>query len=255
MVKISANIGFLWADIALPERIERAAAAGFKAVECHFPYDHPADEIASVLSSNDIQLVGLNTGLGPGGPEDFGLAARTGREAEAKGLIDQAIAYAEATSATYVSVTAGRVSGPEATETYQENLSYACSQAAGSGIKVVIEPLSVTAAPGYFLNTVEQAISIIEAVNAPNMRLMFDCFHTQMDQGSLTERLRRYADKLGHVQIASVPDRSEPNSGEINYRHIFTLLDELGYQGWVGAEYHPVGEVEQGLGWLKEIVQ
>jgi len=254
MVKISANLGFLWTDISLPLRIERAATAGFSAVECHFPYDHESHDIAAVLGKHGVQMVGLNAGLGSGGKEDFGVAARTGREIEACELIDEAITYAEAVGASYVSVLAGRVSGRDAEQTYIQNLSYACSRACREGINVVIEPMSVSAAPGYFLNTVEQAVSIIETVDAPNMKLMFDCFHTQVDQGALTERLRRYSEHLGHVQISSVPDRAEPDTGEINYRHIFKVLDDLGYQGWVGAEYHPNTTVEDGLAWLKEMV-
>lgn len=251
MVKISANLGFLWTELPLPQRIERAAAAGFAAVEVHFPYDHDAQEIAALLRHHELHLVGLNTG--PGGPDDFGVAAVPGREVEAIELIDQAIDYAATCDASYVSVIAGRVSGDEADQTFRQNLGYACAQAVAHGLNIVIEPLSVGAVPGYFLNTVEQAVSIIDAVNASNLRLMIDCFHTQTDQGELAERIRRYASLLGHVQIASVPDRAEPDTGEIDYSTVLSLLDEIGYQGWVGAEYHPKNGVEGGLGWLREM--
>ncbi len=254
MVKISANLGFLWADLPLPQRIDRAAAAGFTAVEVHYPYDHAAHDVAAQLTEHDVTLVGLNTGLGPDGLEGFGVCARPGREAEARELIDEAIAYGEVVGASYVSIIAGRVSGADAEQTFRTNLAYACSRVEASGINIVIEPLSVSAVPGYFLNTVEHAVSIIEAVDAPNMKLMVDCFHTQTDQGALAERLRRHASLLGHVQVASVPQRTEPNTGEVDYRAIFALLDEVGYDGWVGAEYHPAGGVEEGLGWLKEML-
>lgn len=254
MVKISANLGFLWVDRPLADRIRAAGAAGFAAVECHFPYEHPAEAIREVLDETGIHLVGLNVGYGPGGVDDFGLAARPDRTDEARGLIDQAIGYGTALGVDYVSVTAGKdIDHPAAEDVLRSNLAYACDAAASAGINVVIEPLSSGAAPGAYISTVEAAVETIEAVGRSNMLLMLDCFHTGVSQGDVVGRLRRHADLLGHVQIASVPDRREPNLGTLDLNSIFGVLDDVGYDGWVGAEYHPASTVEDGLGWFREM--
>lgn len=256
MVKISANLGFLWADGPLPERIRAASAAGFSAVECHFPYEHPAQVIRGVLEEASLHMVGLNVGYGPGGTDDLGLAARPNRIVEARGLIDEAIRYGTVLSVDYVSVTAGKnIAEPIAEEVFRANLTYACDEAAAAGINIVIEPLSAGAAPGAYLSTVEAAVETIEAVGRPNMRLMLDCYHTGVSQGDVLGRLRRHAHHLGHVQIASVPDRREPDLGTIDLSSIFDLLDDVGYEGWVGAEYHPTSTVEAGLGWFQEMMR
>ena len=252
MVKISANLGFLWIDRPLPDRIRAAAAAGFSAVECHFPYEHRAQALREVLDETRLHMVGLNVGYGPGGTNDLGLAARPNRIAEARGLIDQAISYGTELGVDYVSVTAGKnIAAPDAEEVLRSNLAYACDKAAAGAINIVIEPLSEGAAPGAYLSTVEAAVETIEAVSRPNMKLMLDCFHTSVSQGNVLGRLRHQAHHLGHVQIASVPDRREPDLGELDFTSIFDVLDDVGYEGWVGAEYHPTSTVEAGLGWFE----
>lgn len=233
--------------------MRRAAAAGFQAVEVHHPFGHEASEIAALLDELNLTLVGLNVGFGAGGPAEFGVGARPGREDEAKQLIDQAISYGTATGVNYVHVLAGLAEGPAARNTFVANLTYACERAGDGELTVVIEPLSSGAAPGYFLRTVDQACSIIEAVGAPNLKLLFDCFHVESEQGDVATRLRSCAAYLGHVQIASVPGRSEPNTGDVDYRQISAVLDDIGYAGWVGAEYNPTSTVEAGLGWFKEL--
>ena len=256
MVRVSANLGFLWIDLPLPERIRAAAAAGFSAVECHFPYEHPVELIRDVLHETALHMVGLNVGYGPGGVDDFGLAARPDRSDEAKRLIDEAISYGSALGVDYVSVTAGKnIVDPNAEDVFRENLTYACDVTAVHGMNVVIEPLSPGAAPGAYISTVEAAVETIEAVERSNMLLMLDCFHTGVSQGDVLGRLRRHADHLGHVQIASVPDRREPDLGTLDLGSIYEVLDEVGYRGWVGAEYHPTSTVEAGLGWFKEITR
>lgn len=255
MVKISANLGFLWVDRPLPVRIRAAAAAGFSAVECHFPYDHPAQTIRDVLDETGLHMVGLNVGYGPGGADDFGLAARPGRSVEGRSLIDEAISYGTTLGVDYVSVTAGKnIDDPTAEEVFRSNLMYACDEAEAEGINVVIEPLSGGAAPGAYIATVEAAVETVEAVDRANMKLMLDCFHTGVSQGDVLGRLRRNAHHLGHVQIASVPNRREPDLGTLDLTSIFDVLDDVGCQGWVGAEYHPTSSVEAGLGWFKEMV-
>ena len=253
MPKISANIGFLWDDRPLPDRIEAAAAAGFRAVECHFPYDHPAEAIAGVLADTGLTMVGLNTGLGRNGQDDFGVAARPGREAEAAELIAQAVEYGAVVGAGYVNVVAGTTGGgAEAEAVYRQNLALACDQAGAHGMTVVVEPLSAGAAPGYHVSRLESALATIEAVAAPNLGVMLDCFHTQMTEGDVVGWLRRCLPVLGHVQISSVPDRAEPDHGDVHYPTVLSELDTMGYDRFVGAEYRPATTVEAGLAWLDD---
>ncbi|MFK7995019.1 MAG: hydroxypyruvate isomerase family protein [Granulosicoccus sp.] len=255
--KYSANVGFLWEHLPLPDRIRAAAQAGFDAVECHFPYEFAADEIASVLNANNIPMIGINTLLGPPDEGYFGVAAIAGKEALAQKYIDQAIHYAAAVGANNVNVVAGASADSSTSEAvYLENLSYACQKAADLGITIVIEPLNPRSVPGYHFSRVEHAVSIIDSVAEDNLKLMFDFFHTQIVQGDLATLLVQYRHYIGHIQISAVHDRGEPDVGEVNYPFLLNLLATNGYKGYIGAEYKPRGEsVEFGLGWLDEFRQ
>lgn len=252
MTLFSANLGFLWQELPLPDAIRAAKAAGFDAVECHYPYDVPFEAVRAALKETGFTMLGLNTGRGNLAAGDNGLAAVPGREDEARRAIEQAIDYAGAIGTPNVHVMAGKASGETGRATFVANLKYACERAARAGITILIEPLNHRDAPGYFLQTSEQALDIIEAVGAPNIRLMFDCYHLQIIQGDLTRRLRTYLNSIGHIQIASVPDRREPDHGEVDYRYILALLEELGYDRPIGAEYRPAGPTDEGLQWLKD---
>lgn len=249
-LRVSANLGFLWADRPLPERIRAAKAAGFDAVECHFPYEHPAEEIAAVLDETGLPMLGLNTALGPEGY--FGLAAVPGHEEEARAAINQAVAYASIIDASHIHVVAGLTNGgPEAEAVYRSNLAYACEKAARLGKRIVIEPMNPRAVPRAHVSTQEAGIATIDAVGAPNLKLMLDFFHAQIVQGDLETLIRTHLDTIGHIQFAAIHDRGEPDEGEINYSYLFRVLEEAGYTGYVGAEYRPRGDsVEAGLGWL-----
>lgn len=251
--KYSANVGFLWNYLSLPDRIAAAAQAGFDAVECHFPYAHESGEISGVLKANNIEMIGINTLLGPEGEGLFGVAAAVGKEELARSYIDQAVEYALAIEARNVNVVAGANSKLHKTSeaVFQDNLRYACKLAAESGINIVIEPLNPRSVPNYHFSTIEQALSTIECVAESNLKLMFDCFHTQIVQGDLTTLLLQHIEQIGHIQISAVHDRGEPDAGEINYPFLLEKLYEKGYSGYIGAEYKPRGEsVESGLGWL-----
>jgi 2-dehydrotetronate isomerase len=248
-MKFSANLGFLWADRPLPEAIRAARMAGFDAVECHWPYTTPAADTAAALAQTGLKMLGLNTVRG--NPGENGLTALPGREAEARQAIDEAIAYAVAINTANIHVMAGFASGVAARDTFVGNLRYACTKAAPHGIKILIEPLNRHDAPGYFLSTTDQAEGIITAVGAPNLRLMFDCYHVQRMQGDLTQRLSELLPIIGHIQFASVPDRGAPDHGEVNYAHIFQVIQDLGYAAPLGAEYKPGGDTDATLGWLK----
>jgi hydroxypyruvate isomerase len=250
MTKFSANLGFLWSDLALPDAIRAAKAAGFDAVECHWPYDVPAAEVKAALDETGLNMLGLNTRRGDTSKGENGLAALPDRKQEARAAIDEALSYAQATGTQNVHVMAGFAEGQSAHDTFVANLRYACAQADALGIAILIEPLNRYDAPGYFLGSSTQAATIIGEVGAPNLRLMFDCYHTQLTEGDLSNRLAALLPIIGHVQFASVPDRGTPDHGEVNYAHIFDVIETLGYTAPLGAEYKPIGATDQSLGWL-----
>lgn len=253
MSRFSANLGFLFTEHSEIERVAAAAASGFKAVEMHWPYQVPAAEMRSALLRSQVTMLGLNTPVGNAAAGDFGLGALPGRESEFQQAIDQAVSYGHAIGATAVHCMSGLVAADAASSaerTFVENLKLAADKATQAGMTVLIEPINHRDKPGYFLHTIEQAASIIDQVGRRNVKIMFDCYHTQIMQGDLTRRLKDYFDLIGHVQIAAVPSRAEPDEGEIDYREICRSLDTLGYGGWIGAEYKPRGRTEDGLGWL-----
>lgn len=249
MPAFSANLGFLWNDRPLPDAIRAAAAHGFAAVECHWPYATPTADVRAALAETGLSMLGLNTRRG--GDGEFGLAALPGRETEARLAIDEAIAYASAIDARAVHVMAGVAPAvPDAFLAFFANLRYACHEAAHCGIEILIEPLNVVDTPGYYLNNTADASGIIAAVDRPNLKLMFDCYHAAISEGDVAGLLRQLLPITGHVQFASVPDRSEPDHGDLDYGPIFALLDQLGWLQPLGAEYRPTGTVEAGLGWI-----
>jgi hydroxypyruvate isomerase len=251
-MKFSANLGFLWNDRPLPDAIRAAKAAGFDAVECHWPYDVPAEDVSKALAETGLNMLGLNTRRGDVAAGDNGLSAVPGRETEARAAIDEAIDYATAIGAANIHVMAGFCAGEHAQATFISNLRYACEKAAPYGVTILIEPLNNYDAPGYFLTTTGQAIAIINAVGSPNLKLMFDCYHVQLMEGDLSHRIERLLAHIGHIQFASVPDRGAPDHGEINYAHLFGVIAGLGYDAPAGAEYKPNGPTDQSLGWMQK---
>ncbi len=251
MPRFSANLGFLWNELSLPDAIIVAAKAGFDAVECHWPYEYSTQAVNAALENAKLRMIGFNTRLGVNGTDDFGVAAMPGREQEARSYIDEAIAYAVEIGSRNVNVVAGKTGGTkEAEAVYQRNLAYACSKAAIHGKTILIEPINQRDAPLYHLSFIEAAIETVKAVGAGNLKVMFDCYHTQIMQGDLTERLRATLQYVGHVQIAAVPDRGEPDRGEVNYPYLLAALDDMGWDGYVGAEYKPRGMTDEGLDWM-----
>lgn len=251
MTKFSANLGFLWTDRTLPDAIRAAKAAGFDAVECHFPYDTPIAETNAALIETGLPMLGINTIKG----ETNGLAAMIGLEEEARTAIDQAISYGQQIGVRYIHVMAGTASGAAAHQCYLRNLRYAAENASIHGIDVLVEPLNPKDAPGYFLNSSEQAVAIIKELAIPNIKLMFDCYHIELIEGDIAGRLDAHLPMIGHIQFASVPDRSAPDSGTVDYAHIFRLLKQMGWSQPVGAEYHATPDTASSLGWMKKLGQ
>ena len=240
MRRFSANLGFLWADRPLPDAIRAAGAAGFDAVECHFPYATPTAEVRAALAETGLPMLSLNTR--PGNPGEFGLAALKGREDEARAAIDQALDYAKAIGAGAVHVMAG-VGGDDAT--FRANLAHACAQA--RGLTILIEPINPHDVPGYHLQTPQQAVEVIRTVDHPALRMMFDCYHVGRSGLDIAASFAACRAVIGHVQFAAVPDRGAPDHGTVDFG---ALLPRLDWDGPFGAEYRPGGDTGASLGWM-----
>jgi hydroxypyruvate isomerase len=250
MPRFAANLAYLFTERPLIERIGAAAAAGFKAVEFQMPYDQAPSAVKAEADRHGVAVLGLNTALGREG--EAGLAAVPGRERDFVVLFRQALDYAVAIGGNAVHCLAGLVppeQRPAADATFVANLGRAADLAAEKGIKLLIEPLNARDRPGYFLSRVEHATDVIAKVGRANVRLQFDCYHVQITQGDLITRLEQFLPVIGHVQVAAVPSRQEPDEGEVNYPAIYAALDRIGYAGWVACEYRPRGRTEDGLRW------
>lgn len=249
-ISFSANLGFLWTDLPLPDAILAAGAAGFDAVECHTPYAFRSSDVLGALQETGLEMLALNTRLGTQVLGDFGVTAQPGRESEARENIDEAISYAVEIGCRKINVLAGRTGGTEeADATYCENLAYATDQAEKSAVTILIEPIS--GMDDYHLTHVGHAVDTIEAVGADNLKILFDCFHTQIIEGDVVPTLERSLRHVGHVQFASVPDRAEPDHGDLDYSIVLPALVDVGYDGLFGAEYHPRMDMAEGLTWLE----
>jgi len=249
-LSFSSNLGFLWTELSLPDAVRAAKRAGFSAVELHWPYATDAADLKQALAETDLPVLGLNTSRGNLENGDFGLSALPGREQDAHAAIEQALAYAAEIGATAVHVMAGKTGAPKARETFIANLRYAADKAAPSGITILIEPINQHDAPGYFLSDNATASAIIAEAGRDNIRIMFDCYHVGRSGKPVLEEFEAHKHNIGHVQFAAVPDRGEPNSGEVDFATVLPKLAEGGYRGHFGAEYKPRGTTEAGLGWL-----
>ncbi|MGX9356908.1 hydroxypyruvate isomerase family protein [Roseobacteraceae bacterium S113] len=249
-MEFSANIGFLWADLPLPERIRAAARAGFAAVEMHWPYDTLVAEVLEALDETGLPCLGLNTVRGDVEAGDFGLAALPGREAEARAAIDHAAEYAAAIGAGAIHVMAGKAEGAAARETFLSNLRYAAQRAPGKTL--LIEPINQHDAPGYFLRDQAFAAGIIEELGLAQVKLMFDCYHCGRTEGVdvVLSTLDAVARHVGHIQIAAVPDRGAPDHGALDYTDVFAHIRAMGWGMPIGAEYKPTGATDDTLSWM-----
>ncbi|MDT8421366.1 MAG: hydroxypyruvate isomerase family protein [Desulfuromonadales bacterium] len=253
MPKFAANLSMLFTEYEFLDRFAAAAAAGFNAVEYLFPYAYEAEVLRAALAENHLRQVLFNLPPGDWEGGERGLAALPGREDEFRASVATALHYLQALDCPRAHVMAGIVPGDAESEvcreTYIENLRYAAGEFAKFDKLLLIEPLNLRDNPGYLLSRQETAVEICQQVGAANIKVQFDFYHCQIAQGDLTRTLDSVFPHIGHIQIAGVPDRHEPDTGEVNYPWLFEHLDSLGYDGWIGCEYRPRGETRSGLAW------
>ncbi|WP_284617187.1 2-oxo-tetronate isomerase [Aquabacterium humicola] len=268
MPRFAANLTLLYNEHPFLDRFAAAARDGFRAVEILFPYAYPAAELAARLRDHGLQAVLFNAPPGDFEAGERGLAGLPGREADFRAAFERALAYAERLGCPRIHVMAGLA--PAATDraplmaAYETNLAWAAAQAASAGREVLIEPINPRDMPGYLLNRQADAHAIVQRISAPNLKVQMDLYHCQIVEGDVATKLRQYlpTGRVGHLQIAGVPERHEPDTGELNYAYLFGVIDELsaahGWTGWLGCEYRPArgaaaGATSDGLGWMSAL--
>jgi hydroxypyruvate isomerase len=261
MPKFAANLAMLFNEVPFLDRFDRAARAGFEAVEFLFPYAFAATDIKAKLSSNRLKLVLHNLPAGDWDAGERGIACLPDRVDEFREGVGRAIDYATALGAPQVNCLAGKAPLGATDEmlrkTFVANLKYAAVELKKAGLKLLIEPINTYDIPGFYLNRTAQAISIMDEVvsdpKADNLFLQYDVYHAQRFEGELAATLQKQLARIAHIQIADNPGRNEPGSGEINFPFLFSHLDRIGYSGWIGCEYKPAGTTESGLKWLEQM--
>lgn len=254
MPRFAANLTMMYNEHAFLERFAAAARDGFKAVEYLFPYEFPAAELKARLDAHGLVQALFNAPPGDWAAGERGIASLPGREDEFRRAIDTALDYARVIGNDTLHVMAGLIAPTQDRarhrDVYLRNLAHAAEAARAQNVTIVIEPINPRDMPGFFLNRQDNAQAICREVGAPNLLVQFDCYHCQIVEGDLAMKLKRDIAGIGHIQIAGVPQRHEPDVGEIHYPYLFELIDALGYDGWIGCEYRPKAGTSEGLGWL-----
>jgi len=254
MPKFAANLSMMFTEVPFLDRFAAAADAGFKAVEFLFPYDYPPELVASKAGDAGVQVILFNMPPGNWDAGERGITCIPGREEEFRAGVDKALIYAIALGTERLHSMAGIIpKGADAQDcrlTLIGNLQYAAEKLAPHNIALLLEAINTRDMPGFALSTQKDSFSVCDAVNAPNIKMQMDLYHMQVMEGDLATKLRHYAPHCGHIQIAGCPERNEPDTGEVRYEYLFRLLDELGYEGWLGCEYRPAGKTADGLNWL-----
>ncbi len=257
MPKFCANLGFLFTEVPFLDRFAASAKAGFSAVEYSQPYDYPAAQLFEILQQNQLQQVLFNLPAGDWERGERGLACLPDRVHEFQNGVEHAISYARTLGNHLINCLAGvrpeHVPQALAYETLVNNLRFAGAEMRKAGLTLVVEPINHFDMPGFLLNTSQDALNAIDATGDETIKLQYDIYHMQRMEGALSDTMSKVFARIAHIQCAGVPGRGEPDTGEINYRHIFSLLDALGYGGWVGAEYKPRTTTQAGLGWVQAL--
>lgn len=254
MPRFAANLSMMFQELPFLDRFGAARQAGFEAVEFLFPYDFPAAEIAKRLQDHGLSQVLFNAPPGDWTRGERGTAALPGRQAEFRDGLKKALDYAAALSCPRLHVMAGLAPEGVAPETlaatYGANLAWAAEECAKAGVKPVIEPINQRDIPGFYLRSMDQGAAFVAAIGPDRLGLQFDLYHCQVSEGDIVKRVEKHLPIIAHMQVADVPGRNEPGTGEVNWRYVFDRIDALGYRGWIGCEYRPAGETMAGLSWF-----
>jgi hydroxypyruvate isomerase len=251
MPRLAANLSMLFKEVPFLERFAAARKAGFRAVEYQYPYDFDAQDLAGAAREAGVQVVLHNMPPGDAQRGEHGTASLPGRESRFRDDLERAIGYARAAGCIRLHCLAGAAEGPEAHRTFVGNLKYAADRLRRERMQAMIEPLSARTLPGCFLRASTQAARILDEVAADNLFIQYDFFHMQLLEGNLAATVERLLPRIGHMQVADAPGRNEPGSGEIGFEFLLAHVDRLGYAGWVGCEYNPLGDTVEGLKWAQ----
>jgi hydroxypyruvate isomerase len=257
MPKFAANLTMMFNEVPFMERFERAAKAGFQAVEFLFPYDFPANAINEQLQRHGLQLVLHNLPAGDWAAGERGIACLPDRVDEFRAGVGRAVEYATALGVNQLNCLAGKA--PQGADdallrsTFVANLRYAAAELDKAGLKLLIEPINTYDIPGFYLSRTQQALAILDEVGAANAFVQYDLYHAQRMEGELAATVQKHLARIAHIQLADNPGRNEPGTGEINYAFMFAHLDRIGYAGWIGCEYKPAANTEAGLGWRQQL--
>lgn len=254
MPRFAANLSMLFTEVPFLDRFERAARAGFEAVEFLFPYAHTVQEIKERVDAHGLQIVLHNLPAGDWEAGERGIACHPDRVDEFRAGVAKAVTYGHALGVPQLNCLAGKApAGADAAllrRTFVDNLRFAAGQLKEAGIRLLIEPINTYDIPGFFLSRTDQALAIIDEVGSDNLFLQYDIYHAQRMEGELANTIARHLPRIAHIQLADNPGRHEPGSGEINYPWLFRHIDGLGYAGWIGCEYKPAAGTREGLGWI-----
>jgi hydroxypyruvate isomerase len=253
--RLAANLSLLFPQLDFVERFAAAAHAGFRAVEYQFPYAWPARAVAERARAAGVEVVLHNLPAGDAARGDRGIACLPERVAEFREDVERGIEYAMAAGCPRLNCLAGLAPADAAPEllfeTLVENVSFAARRLKAAGLQLMLEPINTRSVPGFYLTTTHQALGVLDAAGADNAFLQYDIFHMQIMEGDLAKTIERLLPRIGHMQLADVPDRHEPGTGEINFGFLLRHVDRIGYAGWIGCEYNPLGDTREGLAWAK----
>ena len=256
-LRLSANISMLFAEVPFLDRIQLAKEAGFAAVECHFPYEFDRAEIKSRLRDQALVMNGINTPAGNARIGEFGLAAVPGREDDFRKSFDESLEWALSLNVASIHCMCGvvqREQKEEARDVFLRNMSYAAKAAKGTALTLLVEPINQIDRPNWFISKSDELVALLRELGEDQIKLMFDFYHIQISDGDLLRRMDRHWNYIGHFQFASVPERADPDIGEISYAPIFAEIARRQWQGWVAAEYRPRRSTPAGLGWMSTLV-
>jgi hydroxypyruvate isomerase len=253
MPRLAANLSMMFNEVPFLDRFDAAAKAGFQACEFLFPYEYQPAELKRRLDASGLKQVLFNMPPGDWANGERGTASLPGRQAEFRDGVKKALDYAAVLNCNLVHVMAGIPPAGTAFGTaaalYANNIAWAAEQASAAGVRLCLEPINHRDMPGFHLNTMAQAAAVIAAIGSDKVGLQFDIYHCQITEGDITKRMELHLPIIAHMQLADVPARNEPGTGEIGWPYVFRRIDELGYQGWIGCEYRPAGDTVAGLAW------